>query len=183
MNRYEISNAYFQSLYDWACGDRYHKDISYRKLLMHLHNTEFIFQLAKDENRASDGVDLRYHFARTADLDEPFEFIMECLDGPCSVLEMMIALAIRCERDYMDDPLYGDRSTQWFWEMVVNLNLGSMVDTRYDKHYVDKVLFDFLHRKYERDGRGGLFRVRNYDGDMRKLEIWHQMCYFLDTLV
>lgn len=183
MNRHEINNLYFQWLYDWVCGDRFHQDISYKKLLMHLHSTEFTYIIQKDQNRAEDGINMRYRFAKTAGLNEPVGFIMDCLDGPCSVFEMMLALANRCEEDYMDDPAFGDRTVQWFWGMIANLNLGSMIDTRYDKRYVDEVLYNFLHRKYERDGRGGLFRIRGCREDMRKVEIWHQMCYYLDTFV
>ena len=83
----------------------------------------------------------------------------------------------------MDDPAYGDRTRQWFWGMIANLNLGSMYDTWYDKDYVEEALYKFLHRKYDRDGRGGLFRIRNSTVDMRKVEIWYQMCYFLDAFV
>lgn len=183
MSRNEISNRYFQWLYDWVCKDRYHQDISYKKLLMHLHSTEFIYLIRNDQNRAEDGMNLRYRFAKTMEDDEPVSYILKSLDGPCSVLEMMIALANRCEEDYMDDPAYGDRTVQWFWGMIANLNLGSMIDSRYDKEYVARVLYDFLHRKYERDGRGGLFRIRDCPEDMRKIEIWYQMCYFLDTFV
>ena len=183
MNRHEISNLYFQWLYDWVCGDRFHRDISYKKLLMHLHNTEFTYTIQKDQNRAEDGINMRYRFAKTAGLNEPVGFIVDCLDGPCSVFEMMLALANRCEEDYMDDPAFGDRTVQWFWGMIANLNLGSMIDTRYDKQYVDEILYNFLHRKYERDGRGGLFRIRDCREDMRKVEIWYQMCYYLDTFV
>lgn len=183
MNRHEINNLYFQWLYDWVCKDRFHQDISYKKLLMHLHSTEFTYAIKRDQNRAEDGINMRYRFAKTAGLNEPVSFIMDCLDGPCSVFEMMLALANRCEEDYMDDPAFGDRTVQWFWGMIANLNLGSMIDTRYDKRYVDEVLYNFLHRKYDRDGRGGLFRVRNCPEDMRKIEIWYQMCYYLDTFV
>lgn len=183
MNQNEVTNAYFQWLYDWVCEDRYHPDISYKKLLMHLHRTEFTYTIKKDQNRAEDGLNIRYRFAKTVLTNEPIDYVLNCLDGPCSVLEMMIALANRCEEDYMDDPAFGDRTVQWFWGMIANLGLGSMIDTRYDKRHVDEVLYTFLNRKYERDGRGGLFRIRDSHEDMRKVEIWYQMCYYLDTFV
>lgn len=182
MNRDEINNAYFTWLYDLVCGDRYSSQISYRKLLMHLHRTEFVYQIPKDENRASDGTKLRYRFSRSGAIDEPVNYILDCLDGPCSVFEMMVALANRCEREYMDNPLLGDRTGEWFWSMVTNLGLGSMTDRTYDKGYVDDVVTRFLRRKYDPDGKGGLFRVRNCTKDLRKVEIWYQLCYFLDEI-
>ena len=39
----------------------------------------------------------------------------------CSVLEMMVALAICCEETYMDNPNIGNRTGQWFWNMVKNI--------------------------------------------------------------
>lgn len=40
-------------------------------------------------------------------------------------LEMIIALAIRLEEHIMDDPDIGNRTGQWFWDMIVSLGLGS----------------------------------------------------------
>ena len=59
MNIDEVNNEYFEWMYHKVCYGRYADDISYRKLLMHLHNTEFICRLKSDENRVSDGITLR----------------------------------------------------------------------------------------------------------------------------
>ena len=175
-----ISNAYFEWMYNLVCSNRYSKEISYRKLLTELHNTEFIFSIPRDENRAEDGLDLRYRFAY--DYSHVWDYADRYLEGPCSILEMMIALSIRCE-EFMDDPSIGDRTGQWFWGMIVNLGLGSMTDKRFDKHYVKDCIERFLKREYDPDGRGGLFRVRDCDSDLRNVEIWYQMCWYMDSLV
>lgn len=175
----KINNDYFEWLYDSVCRKRYAKDISFRKLLMHLHRTEFIYTIPMDENRAENGLNLRYIFACEYDgCDDADSYI----EGPCSVLEMMVALAIRCEKEIMDDPRVGDRTGQWFWGMIVNLGLGSMLDDRYDRDYVTDILDRFLHREYEPDGTGGLFRIRNCTEDLRKVQIWHQLCWYLDSI-
>lgn len=174
MIRDELVNEYFEWMYDLVCGKRYAKDISYRKLLMQLHNTEFIFSIPKDKNRAEDGIDLRRRFDHY--------FAETYLDGPCSVLEMMIALSIRCEETIMDNPNVGDRTGQWFWGMIVNLGLGSMIDSHYDKQYVDQVITRFLNREYEPNGKGGLFTIRNCQEDLRDVEIWYQLCWYLDSI-
>ena len=183
MSRNEVRNTYFQWLYNWMSGERHHYGVSFKRLLMQLHDTEFTYTIRNDQNRAEDGMNLRYRFAKSGVIDEPVDYILECLAGPCSVLEMMVALARRCENDYMDDPEYGDRTAQWFWAMITNLDLGNMIDDWYDKNRVDKTIRRFLNREYDRDGRGGLFRVRNSTVDMRTIEIWSQMFYFLDTFV
>ena len=58
----KISNEYFDWIYDLVCGERFSDRLSYRKLLMHLHNTRFRYRMSMDGNRASDGIDLRYRF-------------------------------------------------------------------------------------------------------------------------
>lgn len=93
---------------------------------------------------------------------------------------MMIALAIRCEEHIMDDPDIGNRTGQWFWNMIVNLGLGSMNDSKFDRDYVEDIVQKFLDRKYSRNGDGGLFTVNRSRYDLRSVEIWYQMCWYLD---
>ena len=96
---------------------------------------------------------------------------------------MMIALAIRCEEHIMDDPDIGNRTGQWFWNMIVNLGLGSMTDAKFDENYTNMVIERFLNREYERNGDGGLFTVKHSRRDLRTVEIWYQMCWYLDEIV
>ena len=181
MTRDSILNEYFEWLYDLVCEERFAKELSYRKLLIRLHDTEFRYLIAKDRNRADDGMELRYRFAIAQGYEYNADLVVEFLDGPCSVLEMMIALAIRCERDIMDDTKYGDRTSQWFWGMITNLGLGSMYDSRFDRQHVDAILARFLDREYDPDGKGGLFTIRNCRRDLTHVEIWYQLCWYLDS--
>lgn len=180
MTREEIINEYFEFMVGIVCRNRFPEHISYRKLLTHLHKTRFRYSIIQDKNRAEEGIDLRWRFALAQGYEDIYE---DALTGPCSVLEMMVALALRCEENFMDDPRYGDRTAQWFWEMVVNLGLGPMRDDNFDRLYVIDTLERFLDRDYEPDGRGGLFTIRNCDRDVRTMEIWHQLCYYLDNFV
>ena len=174
MTRNNISNGYFEWLSKLVCGKRYSKQVSYRKLLMYLHNTEFRYSIPMDANRAEDGMDLRYKYmGDDCDL---------YLRGPCSVLEMMIALSVKCEEEYMDDPHIGDRTGEWFWHMIVSLGLGSMFDERFDEYFVESTIERFLDRDYEPDGHGGLFTIRDCEDDLRDVEIWYQFCWYLDSI-
>ena len=177
-----ICHEYSNWLFNFVCGKRYAKGVSYRKLLTFLHNTEFEWSIPKDSNRASDGISLRYRFAINNGYKEDSDLVLDCLSGPCSVLEMMVALAIRCEETIMDDPLLGDRTGQWFWGMIVNLGLGSMTDSKFNIRKAEEIIARFMDRAYEPDGHGGLFTVRHYDADLRDVEIWYQLCYYLDTI-
>ena len=178
MRKDEILNEYFEWLYQLVCGDRYSNAISYKKLLAYLHHTEFTYLLSKDKNRAADGVDLRYRFSK----ERYHGHVPSCLDGPCSLIETMVALAIRCEETIMDDPKIGDRTSQWFWGMVTNMGLGYMSDNRFDKHAAKEIIDRFLNRDYSQNGRGGLFTVRNCEYDLTNIEIWTQMLWFLDNI-
>lgn len=177
--RDDVINEYFNWLYKLVCGDRYSKSISYRKLFVQLHSTEFIYIVPMDENRAKDGIGLRRRFALRNGYDT--NMIRNSIDGPCSVLEMMISLAITCEETIMDDTTLGDRTGQWFWEMINNIGLGGMYDSNYDREYVAEKLHILLNREYEPNGKGGLFTIKNC-GDIRDAEIWHQLCWYLDNI-
>lgn len=179
MSKDEINNAYFEWMYDLVCEGRFAREISYRKLLMRLHGTRFRYSIRNDSNRAADGIDLRYRFSHEyADVEDVEQYI----DGPCSVLEMILALAIRCEETIMDDPMMGNRTGQWFWMMITNMGLGSMKDNVFDRVHVDDVVERFLDRDYEPNGKGGLFVIRNCDDDLRNVEIWYQLCWYLDSI-
>ena len=174
-----IRNDYFEWIYELMCEDRYANDISYQRLFKRLHDTEFVYLISMDENRAGDGVALRWRFSLVRGLD----YIPDSLNGSCSVLEMMVALALRCEETLMDDTRYGNRTGQWFWDMITSLGLGSMYDSNFDERYVDNAILRFLYREYEPDGRGGLFTIKNCDLDLRELEIWDQLNLYIEAFV
>ena len=171
----------YEWLYRYVCKGRAHDRISYRKLFTYLHRTEFIFSIPNDVNRAKDGVDLRYRFVTSLVIPDE-ERILDILDGPCSVLEMMIALAIRCEETIMDDTRYGDRTGQWFWNMMANLGIGNMTDEGFDIKKVSLIINKFLDRDYDYDGKGGLFYIKGCEDDLRNVEIWTQLCWYLDNI-
>ena len=182
MTRNELNNEYFEWMHQLVCNDLYSKGLSYRKLLTRLHDTDFDYTIGMDGNRAEDGMDLRYRFGYDNSRND--SMITAYLNNrPCSVLEMMIALAIRCEEQIMDDPDIGDRMGKWFWSMISNLGLDSMSDTKFDKGYVDNVVLKFLNREYGRNGEGGLFTVKHCERDLRNVEIWYQMCWYLDDIL
>lgn len=178
----DLKNEYFDWMYDLVCDERWSKDSTYRKLFVRLYDTEFTYTVPMDGNRFEDGVNLRYRFGREHGIDER-QIATYLDDRPCSVLEMMLALAIRCEENIMDNPDVGNRVGQWFWEMIVNLRLGNMKDDAFDPHYVDERLDIFLERRYGRDGSGGaLFRITDPSRDLRTAELWYQMCWYLSEL-
>ena len=179
MTEYErsIKNEYFEWLYNYVCKGRVNNRISYRKLFKLMHSIDFDFYIHDDVNRALDGIDLRNRFATVSNNEDASNI----LDDPCSVLEMILALAIRCEETIMDDPRYGDRTSQWFWDMLSNLGLNRMTDEHYNEKYAIQRIYNFLERQYSPDGKGGLFYIRDCPEDLRNIEIWTQLNWYLDN--
>ena len=170
-----LTDKYFEWLTDKVVIDKN----SFNKLFAQLHEIPFVYSIPLDRNRAFDGRDLRYRF--TCDYGCRDD-ALDSLPSICSVLEMMIALSIRCEEYIMCDPLYGDRTAQWFWRMVSSLGLNDMYDSNYDQDYVRDVVARFLNREYSPDGRGGLFIIKNCELDLRTVQIWHQMLRYLNDI-
>lgn len=182
MTKGELNNRYFKWMCQLISDRRYSGGRSYHKLLRFLYSVDFRYTIPMDGNREAEGIDLRYRFGYENSYSTAI-IVSYLNDRPCSVLEMMVALAIRCEESIMYDQDVGNRTSKWFWGMITNLGLGNMDDTGYDKYYTDQVIERFLNRDYKKNGEGGLFTVRHSGRDLRKVEIWYQMCWYLDELV
>ena len=182
MTRSRFINEYFEWMCDKVYDKKYCKGKNYRQLLMYLNKREFEYILEMDGNRAEDGVSLRYRFAYERNYN--YSMVSSYLDDePCSVLEMMVALATRCEEDLMNDPEHDTSIGKWFWIMIINLGLYPVTDEKFDLDYVNQKINIFLDRKYRPNGEGGLFTVRNARRDLRDVEIWYQMNWYLDELL
>lgn len=182
MTTNELNHAYFVWMCQLVYDKRYFKKFPYGKLLTRLHEIDFNWIIPMDADRAADGTDLRYRFGYENSYDGPT--IANGLDNrPCSVLEMMIALAVRCEEHIMENTDEGNRTGQWFWNMIVSLGLGPMTDDRYDQDHVDEIVENFMNRNFKPNGEGGLFTIDDPYRDMRSINIWYQMCLYLDEII
>ena len=178
-------NDILEDYYEWMCSlieEGKPNRHSYEMLLRSMFSREFSYILPMDSNRYEDGIDLRYRFAYECDIPE--SMVSNNIDyTPCTIFEMMVALSLRCEEHIMNDPDVGDRTGQWFWEMIESLGLMEMYDSRFDLIKVDHILTNFMERKFSKNGKGGLFTVNNDKVDMRNEEIWYQMMWHLDEEV
>ena len=153
-------------------GDDYLRD-NYQRLLWKLFSTEFTWTVPYDENRAKDGLYLRHIFSQELDVD----FDMDCA---CTVLEMMLALARRCEDQLTYDPRLGDRTSYWFWAMLENSGLDICDDFGYIEGSVQRILCVVLERRYGCKGEGGLFYARKTTHDFRDIDLWWQLNLWLN---
>ena len=58
-----------------------------------------------------------------------------------------------------------------------------MDDNNFDERYTQNVIDIFMSRNYSPDGEGGLFTIKGCDRDLRTVEIWYQLCWYLNTLL
>lgn len=106
-----ILNDYFDWLY-YQVTNKLRKNgakNSFRKLLMQLHAMEFVYHVEYDENRASDGTILRWYYVDDGGDDRILQW-----GEPCTVLEMLIGLAIKME-SIMEEPDIDTSVARWFW--------------------------------------------------------------------
>lgn len=164
-----MRNRYYKWIISLVCDDQYDSRY-YSKLLYDLDNIEFTWIDELDANRAADGLYLRESFAMAHDC------VMR--KGPCSVLEMMIGLACRIEREYLED----GGANEFFWCMIKSLGLYLNDDYNYDPERTSKAVHVMLNREYDRDGKGGLFRLSNPPENLRRVEIWQQAIWYLNEL-
>lgn len=151
---------------------------NYRYLIDALLNIPFRYTIENDDNRLADGLCLRsqYEYETGNALQTNARY------KPCSVLEVVIALAMRCE-EIMTDYRFGDRVPLWFWTMLNSLGLLGQNDNDFDQVFVDIVIDRFLNRAYAKNGKGGLFTVSQPYENMRVVEIWCQCQWFLDEVI
>jgi len=170
MSKYK-DDKYFEELCKLAGLETPVDSCGYFELMSQLHRIEFIWSVPNDDNRALDGLSLRERCRGQSNKE------------PCSLLEMLIALAIRCEEEIMYDPEKGDRSADWFWMMMTNLGLNRFRNGSFKEAWnADDVLgiTDILiDREYNWQGNGGLFPLKDVCKDQVEVEIWYQMSAYL----
>lgn len=179
-----LDELYFEWITSIVIPDKNIKH-SYYKLLELLHNIDYEYSNPLDQNRESDGKDLRYHFAYRAKLPE--SVIQENLvkRNGCSVLEMLIALSFKIEEEIMYDPTKGDRTSEWFGLMLYNLGLTEFSDQNWIYGITDNNVYSIVKRFLDNDidpyGNGGLFIFKKpkTDGSIRSADIWTQANWYI----
>lgn len=178
----DIMEQYF----NWLCAKAipdWKIRLSFSKVLNRLNNIEFTYSVPMDENRMIDGVNLRYRFGHENNI--PDYVVSNTVDIICcTVLEMMVALAIRMEEEIFFDPKFGDRTSQWFMHMLESTGLLYYSDDNvsnpieYIEFGIDSKILIMLNRSYDNYGNGSLFRLKRPVPNYNCLELWNQMiCY------
>lgn len=140
----------------------------YTQLMLCLFNIPFEAVIERDNNRMDDAMSLRSEYGQ-------FSYFME---GIPNVLEVLIALAIRIEDEYIGDPSDLDPEPI-FWEMCCNLGLERYTDRFFNSDRVYEIIVDWLDRDFDPNGEGSIFPIKNPSQDQRDVEIWSQMQEYL----
>lgn len=168
-----IEELYFNWLYSKVAKvDIPTPSLTYWTLLRDLHATEFVFLVSGDDNRASDGLDLRKEYLRASFTAQDPAW----LSIPCSVLEMLVAFSRKTSFEVEDLS-----SRDWFWVFLKNLHLSDLNDASENNvsEIVSEIMDEFVWRTYRHDGEGGMFPLRFDNVDQREVEIWYQFCEYL----
>lgn len=154
----------------WRCGLQ--KMSRYSRLFEILHRTKFDFVLERDDNREDDGIELRDDY----DIPDDYEEIVieNFFDKDCSVMEMLVGLAIRVDDEFIGDPAE-EHPEEFFMEMLENLGLLVYKGNRYREDDVVRILRRWMDREFDRKGVGSPFPLKKRCRDQRKVEIWDQM--------
>ena len=177
----DVSNIYLDWLTKQIRDENGWKVKTHQKLIRQLHRTPFFVCDPNDQPRENDGYDLRWRYKWDTDLHDGVEytFVHDIPAESCSILEMMIALAMRADENFT-------RSSEStvpfiFWSMVKNMGLLDKTDNVYDEDSVTYCLDIFNNRMYAPNGYGSLFVFRaDCPEDMRNVDIWNQLCRWIN---
>lgn len=182
-----VELLYFHDYFNWLRKFVTKSDVhmaEYNEVLLFLHHRPFQAVLNRDLNRLRDGINLRRRFCLefhidVQDLNDAFE---------CSVLEMLVALAIRIDDEYIGDPSEPEPG-KIFWEMLRNLGIIYRRGLKYAASNrflpaamaqdIDLRLDIWMNRRFDRNGMGSIFPLRHAEVDQREAEIWSQMQAYL----
>lgn len=185
-----IKKSYFNYLLAIITDQNHDALNEYEKLCTLLHNTPYVVMNPMDENRVRDVDALRDKWldnARVKDEHLRMEYAKDINNDSVSMLEMLIALAIRVNDYILADPTKPELPANLFWNFIDNLVEYGSFGTKY--HTAAEILkddtwCDFASdtmaaclnrvntRTYHSDGTGGLFPLRNPKINQRKEELW-----------
>lgn len=166
-----LDEQYLKWLYSQVANVRLKNPATtYWSLMRLLYTTEFVWLIPNDDNRVEDGRNLRYEFL---DHHRDVKADQEWLGLGCSFLEMLIALSRRLQFEA------GGTIRDWFWHFVKTL-LQESDDLHFDEPSAKQAVDGVIWRTYRPNGDGGLFPLKHYLEDQRRVELWYQMSAYLE---
>lgn len=164
---HDLKESYFRWLYSKVLHSG-----RYEGLMNELYMYDYIYRLPMDANRGECGTELRYRFGDEANI--PQSVIASDLDiRPCSMLEMMVALALHISDVILDDGEV-NRANIIFSVMLDSLGLEEYTDYEYCPEVAQ-----IIRKRLDAFTEGTKFLFPTYGQDMRGVDIWTQMHMYL----
>lgn len=159
----------------------------YTELFKILFDISYSYSQSKDRSLYYNGLETRYFFIDEIygyDSDEGqymYGLLNEDLEEP-RVLEVLFRLARKISNDVLGDRSKGDRTGDWLYRMLHNLDLvkysGEL--SQDDINDIFKKIGIWMYRTYDYAGNGGLFPLQNPPGNQRITETWYQMQSYIN---
>ena len=139
----------------------------------------FSSPINNDNNRIEDAYILRARYANEEGIDSSIANDSIAMYGP-NLLEVLVALADRCGNGYLWDQENGVSTAPIiFYDWLSNVKLWSQTNDNFDERFVNDILDRIINRTYGPDGRGGLFPLKRPREDVRNVDIWYQLMWYI----
>jgi hypothetical protein len=174
-----VEEAYFEWLCHVVLRQRGRRPVyPYVMLCAFIHGITFKATVPNDDNRASEGRDLRTEFLHTDMARGHFESRawVEFYDSDATIFEVLVALARRCDFQ-VELGVW-----EWFHIFLTNLHLDQFDDNDFsksDRIKISKKINPFNNRTYSPSGAGGIFPLKRPLKDQRTVELWYQMSAYI----
>ena len=129
-----------------------------------LDDINYTWRNPLDENRSEAGKNLRSKFANSEGLE-----IDDVRVGECSVLEMLVAVAVELSETY------DNYSEDWFSEIADNLGITGVSCEK-----IRYIITKWLIGDYDKHGDGTPFPLTNDEKDCRTMQLHDQMNAYLN---
>lgn len=180
---YNMKNNYFNYLLNEHTNLLNEEiDNSYFIISKILYETEFIPLVPMDDNRVGDALLIRKEYHETI-LNE-YHFV---INKTCNVLELLIGISKRMAHElFRSNEEMSDK--ECVFELISNLGLDRYTDNylmnvikrpKIINQKINNIILDFISRRYEYNGNGNIFPIKNPKEDQRNVEIWYQMMAYL----
>ena len=156
-----------------------HPIVAYSQVLSALFRAPFVPSYPGDENRIGDIRELRSSFSNEVKLSN-IEYL-EIQEMQPMMLELMVTMATRINNFASED----DDISKYFWDMMESLGLKNMDDSKFNYSDVQKRIDIFTNRKYEANGKGGLFWIKKFNDsgyNAPMVDLWTQSQAYLNSI-
>lgn len=158
--------TYFDYLVNLIDGE------NYICLLKELNKEHFFPLLELDRNRVSE---IKREMRESIPASPRTDYV--------TIFEILVLLATKYEGFAKR---YGqpDHTATWFWCFIVNCGLNRYDDLYFKEHKeeslnkIKEFCAKFNNRTYGRDGTGSPFPLKDPPKDMRKTELFYQLCWY-----